>query len=159
MTRRILISIIVVGWIVASIQLIRSLFSNTLDDGILTLASIAIGLLLTTGLKLLFSKAKIAFSWPVAAFFVVFLSTACVTLLNYQLASPSYQKKEFVVKGSRERVLRYDLMEYVLLTDGTSSFKYMGLDNDKRLQIGDVLEGSVKKGFFGFDIVEIPDQL
>ena len=74
-------------------------------------------------------------------------------------SSPSCQKKEFVVKGSGERVLRYDLMGYVLLTDGTSSFKYMGLDNDKRLRIGDVLEGSVKKGFFGFDIVEIPDQL
>lgn len=158
MIKNLLIAIIVAGWIIASIQVIRSVFSNTLDHGILTIASIVIGLLLTTGLKLLFSKAKVAFNWPMAAFFVVFLSTACVALLNYQLASPSYQKKEFVVKGSGERVLRYDLMEYVLLTDGARSFKYTGLDNQKRPQAGDVLEGTVRKGFFGFDIVEIADR-
>lgn len=158
MIKNLLISVIVTGWIIGSIQLIRSVFSNTLDHGILTIASIAIGLLLTTGLKLLFSKSKVAFNWPIAAFFVVFLSTACVALLNYQLASPHHQKMEFVVKRSGERVLRYDLMEYVLLTDGARSFKYMGLDNEKGLRAGDVLEGTVRKGFFGFDIVEITDR-
>ncbi len=158
MMKNLLISVMVTGWIIASIQLIRSVFSNTLDHGILTVVSIALGLLLTAGLNLVFSKIKIGFNWPMAAFFLVFLSTACIGLLNYQLASPHHQKKEFVVKGSGGRVIRFDLMEYVRLTDGTSSFKYMGLDKGAMPRAGDVLEGTVRKGFFGFDIVEISDQ-
>lgn len=158
MTRKFLISVIVAGWMIASIQLIRTVFSNTLDHGILTVASVALGLLLTAGINLVFSRVKIGFNWPMAAFFLVFLSTACVGLINYQLASPHHKMKEFVVKSSGGRVIRYDLMEYVLLTDGTSSFKYMGLDKGARPRAGDVLEGTVRKGFFGFDIVEISDQ-
>jgi len=156
--KNLLMSVVVAGWVIASIQLIRTVFSNTLDHGILTVASIALGLLLTAGLNLVFRKIKIGFNWPMAAFFLVFLSAACIGLINYQLASPHHQMKELVVKSSGGRVIRYDLMEYVLLTDGTSAFKYMGLDKEARPRAGDVLEGTVRKGFFGFDIVEITDQ-
>ena len=158
MTRRILISIIVVGWIVASIQLIRTVFSTTLDHGVLSIASITLGLLLATGLKVVFSKRKVAFNWPIAAFVLVFLSTTDIALLNYQLASSHDQKKDFIVKGSGERAIRYNLIEYVVLTDGNVSFTFTGFDKESKPRAGDALKGVVRKGFFGFDIVEIEDQ-
>uniref|UniRef100_UPI002624AF83 hypothetical protein n=1 Tax=uncultured Microbulbifer sp. TaxID=348147 RepID=UPI002624AF83 len=82
MFRKLLVGFIILGLVLGVIQLTRAVFTNTIDGGLLTVGSLALGVILAA----LFGFFLDHPNYPMVAIFTVFASVLIVATLNSKLA-------------------------------------------------------------------------
>ncbi|KTF18490.1 hypothetical protein [Pseudoalteromonas sp. H105] len=158
----------------AIIQLSFLVFSDVLDDGVLTYVAVGIGLLAAPVLRLYqkwrhdksanfiieYDSGSTPFhhellNLPAIVVFTTFGSMGFIAITNHKFSSDEVIHKEFRVTGVGQQRVRYDIFEYVRISDGISETSYsLGTDTRNPYKVGDQLKVKLRAGLWGYDIVD-----
>ncbi|KHT64689.1 hypothetical protein RJ45_05115 [Photobacterium gaetbulicola] len=91
---------------------------------------------------------------PSCTDFVRGFMKVCI-IYSLKLASEQSYEQVFEVMQTGQRRVRYDMFEYVKLSDGnTEVYLNLGQDKENPYKRGDLVSVTLKKGFWGFYFVE-----
>ncbi|TMP62452.1 hypothetical protein CWB77_06620 [Pseudoalteromonas sp. S1610] len=158
----------------AIIQLSFLVFSDVLDDGVLTYVAVGIGLLVAPLLRLYqkWRHDKLAnfiieyksdstpfhhkiLNIPAIVVLTTMGSMGFIAVTNHKFSSNEVTHKEFRVTGVGQQRVRYDLFEYVRISDGISETSYsLGTATINPYKVGDQLKIKLRAGLWGYDIVD-----
>ncbi|EED25191.1 hypothetical protein [Vibrio sp. 16] len=170
---------LVIFFVSAVLQIGFLAFGEVINGEWLTIASVGIGCTLAVVLRIIqkwrFNQSidvlieygprdRIPFHHKLINFpLVIMISTLFSVLLfsitNEKFASGQSYEKVFEVMQTGQRRVRYDMFEYVKLSDGNTEV-YLNLDQGKAnpYKRGDLVSVTLKKGFWGFYFVEKASQ-
>lgn len=158
----------------AILQLSFLAFSDVLDDGFLTYVSVCFGICTAPAIRL-FQKwrhAKSAYyivesepgttpfhnkliNFPLLIMFSTFGFIGAISVSNHVFASEELHTEEFVVKATGQRRVRYDMFEYIFISNGKFETAFnLGREANKTYNKGDKLTVTLKEGLWGYHIVE-----
>lgn len=151
MFRKFLIGIIILGFVVSVIQLTSVVFSDTLDNGILSIASLVSGVVFAILIGL-FQRDP---NYPIIGLFTVFTSVIAIASINTQFSKNDIYTDSFVVSTLGPKTIRYDSFQYVELTSTSGSTEYsLSAENVTSYSVGDKVIVSLKQGFWGYPIIQ-----
>jgi len=163
-----------IAYSAAILQLSFLAFSNVLDDGILTYIAVGLGISSAPAIRL-FQKWKHAKSasylitdepgqtpfhqrlinFPLLTVFSTFGFIGLISISNHIFASEEVHVEEFVVEAIGKKRVRYDLFEYILISNGDYATSLnLGETPKTTYSVGDKLEVTLKTGLWGYYIVE-----
>lgn len=170
-----LFSLVFIGFYGAAIiQLSFLVFSDVLDDGVLTYVTVGLGLLAASVLSLYqkwghvksaniiieYQQDSIPFhykrlNFPAIVVLTTMGSMGLIAVTNHKFSSNEVTHKEFRVTGVGQQRVRYDLFEYVQISDGVTETSYsLGTDTSNLYKVGDQLKVKLRTGLWGYDIVD-----
>jgi len=154
----------------AIIQLSFLVFSDVLDDGVLTYVAVGIGLLVAPLLRLYqkWRHDKLAnfiieyksdstpfhhkiLNIPAIVVLTTMGSMGFIAVTNHKFSSNEVTHKEFRVTGVGQQRVRYDLFEYVRISETSYS---LGTATINPYKVGDQLKIKLRAGLWGYDIVD-----
>ncbi len=155
-------------------QLSFLVFSDVLDDGVLTYVAVGLGLLAAAVVRLYqkwghdksaniiieYKPDSTPFHYKILNFpAIVVLTTmgsmGIIAVTNHKFSSNEVTHKEYRVTGVGQQRVRYDIFEYVRLSDGISETSYsLGTDTSNPYKVGDQLKVKLRTGLWGYDIVD-----
>lgn len=150
MSRKALIAFIVFGFILAIVQLIRITFSDTLDNGVLTISSLVSGIVLAYLLGYLQNQPN----YPINAIFSITVAVICIATVNHKFAKGIEYSETFTVASVGSKTVRYNEFPYIRLTNQRSSTDYsFSEDSGVRYKVGDTVNVNMKDGYWGYPII------
>ena len=94
-------------------------------------------------------------NFPLLIVFSTFGFIGFISISNHIFASEEVHVEEFVVKAIGKRRVRYDLFEYILISNGDYATSLnLGETPKTTYSVGDKLEVTLKTGLWGYYIVE-----
>lgn len=151
MFRKFLIGIIILGLVVSVIQLTRVVFSDTLDNGVLSISSLVLGVVFAVFIGL-FQREP---NYPIIGLFTVFTSVIAIASLNTQFSKNEIYAESFVVSKLGSKTIRYDNFPYVKLASTSGSIEYsLSTENTTSYSVGDKVMVNLKQGFWGYPIIQ-----
>ncbi|MCV2403796.1 hypothetical protein OFY17_13060 [Marinomonas sp. C2222] len=170
-----LLSLTLIGvYVAAIIQFSFLVFSDVLDDGVLTYIAVGLGLLMAPTLRFYqkwkhdrsasiiveYESGSTPFHYKLLNFpmIIVFATIGLIgfiAITNHKFASDKVNTKVFEVMGVGQKRIHYDFFEYVRISDGVSETSYiLDTDTSNSYKVGDQLIVQLRSGLWGYDIVE-----
>lgn len=163
-----------VGYSAVILQLSFLAFSDVLDDGALTYVSVGLGLSMAPVIRLLqkWKHAKSAYylmenesglasfyqrqlNFPLLVFCSTFGFIGAISISNHIFASEEVRVEKFVVKAVGQRRVRYDMFDYVFISNDKFETSFnLGEDSRRSFHVGETVKVTLKAGLWGFYIVE-----
>jgi hypothetical protein len=163
-----------VGFSAVTLQLSFLAFSDVLDNGTLTYVSVGLGLSMAPVIRLVqkWKHAKSAYylmesesgltpfyqrqlNFPLLVFCSTFGFIGAISISNHIFASEAVRVEKFVVKAVGQKRVRYDMFDYVFISNDKFETSFnLGVNSRRSFNIGETVKVTLKTGLWGFYIVE-----